>query len=101
MVSKQEDYNKAARLHRIVAMLYIPIAGVLFYGAFKSGSWAAPIVVLFLIGIHFSCSGGLKNNKKWAKVISAIIGVLLLFGFPIGTIVGGGLLFYLFKNAER
>ena len=43
---------------------------------------------LFLaILLHFT-SKGLLKQKKWARIITIILGVLMLFGFPIGTITG-------------
>lgn len=43
--------------------------------------------LLFAILLHFT-SNGLLNHKKWARITTIILGILMLFGFPIGTIVG-------------
>ncbi|WP_428740106.1 hypothetical protein, partial [Sulfurimonas sp.] len=37
--------------------------------------------------LHFT-SKGLLKQKKWARIVTIILGVLMLFGFPVGTIVG-------------
>jgi hypothetical protein len=49
-----------------------------------------PVLCLF----HFAVGHAARRFKSWARVASVIMGVLLLFGFPIGTVVGGLLLYY-------
>lgn len=43
--------------------------------------------LLLAILLHFT-SKGLLNLKKWARVTTIVLGILMLFGFPVGTIVG-------------
>ena len=43
---------------------------------------------LFLaILLHFIAKG-LLMQKKWARVTTIILGIIMLFGFPVGTAVG-------------
>jgi len=43
---------------------------------------------LFLaVLLHFT-SKGLLEQKKWARIVTIVLGILMLFGFPVGTIVG-------------
>jgi len=37
--------------------------------------------------LHFT-SKGLLNQKKWTRITTIILGILMLFGFPVGTAVG-------------
>ena len=48
--------------------------------------------LFFAILLHFT-SKGLLNQKKWARITTIILGILMLFGFPMGTIVGVLLLY--------
>lgn len=43
--------------------------------------------LLFAILLYFT-SNGLMNQKKWARISTVIIGIFMLFGFPIGTVIG-------------
>ena len=43
--------------------------------------------LLFAILLHFT-SKGLLNRKKWARITTIILGILTLFAFPVGTIIG-------------
>ncbi|RLF39790.1 MAG: hypothetical protein DRN21_03130 [Thermoplasmata archaeon] len=79
-------------------------AGALFVagGGFLSGIGGG---VLAAIGAFFIILGliallvayGLWTMKSWARMIAIIIAVLMLFNFPIGTILGIIILWYLFK----
>jgi hypothetical protein len=61
-----------------LAMMSMMLSGKLL-GAFGG---------LFLaILLHFT-SKGLLKQKKWARIVTMILGILMLFGFPIGTIIG-------------
>src|SRR5688572_9379374 len=58
---------------------------------------ASVILLFFLIPLlfHFFVAKGAKQGKSWARRASMVIGILMLFGFPIGTIIG----VYLISNA--
>lgn len=56
-------------------------------------------VIAILIGILYAITGwGLWNLKSWARIVAIILGILSLFNFPIGTIIGIVVLWYLFKT---
>ena len=59
----------------------------------------AIIAAYFIMSLFFLLFGkALKNERAWAtRVAGFIIGVLLLFQFPIGTIIGGYTLWVLSK----
>lgn len=57
------------------------------------------LLLLIGIGILFLYIGNaVKKNKQFGKVIGIIIGVVLLFVFPVGTIPGIFILYYLVKG---
>jgi hypothetical protein len=63
------------------------IAGLLVLSAFSS-------VILLVAG------WGLLKLKRWARVLAMIVAVLMLFAFPIGTVLGALILYYLGSNDE-
>ena len=46
------------------------------------------VLLIFFFLLHYFIGKGAKEKKAWAKVCSVIIAIILLFGFPIGTIIG-------------
>lgn len=60
----------------------------------------------FLIGIVLSAAyvyvgAEMKKHKKWAVVLGWAIGILSLFNFPIGTVLGAVVLIYLYKGRNE
>ena len=50
----------------------------------------APSAIASLISaiLFYITTKGLLLQKQWARIITIILGVLMLFGFPVGTIIG-------------
>jgi hypothetical protein len=48
---------------------------------------------LFLAILLYFTTKGLSEEKKWSRIITMILGVLMVFGFPIGTIIGALLIY--------
>jgi hypothetical protein len=46
------------------------------------------VVMLGFFALHFFIARGAKARQPWARIVSLIIGLLMLFGFPVGTIIG-------------
>ncbi len=59
-------------------------------------SLAAFFVILSLPSI--AAGFGLLKHRSWARVLAIIIGVLNLFGFPIGTAIGVYTLYVLLSD---
>lgn len=95
--TKVEDYHRAARIHRGLAFFYILIVLAFSYMGITSGDWTLSIFFGLLFLIHFSTYSGLMRDRLWAKVLSGILAFALLFGFPIGTILGGFILYYMYR----
>ena len=95
-----ENYQKTVRVHRILSFLYGLIA-LLFVCLLFVGSAKVRLMYVFLFGIfggffalhHFTARAALQR-KPWARIVSIIMGIILLFGFPVGTIIGVLLLLY-------
>lgn len=61
---------------------------LMMLSAVMSGKVIGAIFGLFFAVILFFISKGLMNQKQWARVATLIMGVMMLFGFPVGTIIG-------------
>ena len=86
---------KVFRAHRALSWLYLLIMGL--FGAIvfpqpkvlKDPAFLMPIFILVaLFLVHYLTARGAREAKPWARVSSIVISLLLLIGFPIGTIIG-------------
>lgn len=58
-------------------------------------------IFLFMIGLPAVIAGfGLLARKPWARVLTIVIAIFNLFGFPIGTLLGAYQLWVLAMNEE-
>ncbi len=73
------------------------MSGFFIYGYFVEDIFLKAIVIfqfpaliagLIAAILHYYIAKGLTNYKKWARYITIALGILMLFGFPIGTIFG-------------
>jgi hypothetical protein len=102
-----EKHMKAYRAHRALAIFYAIVLVVVFVAIAVfipgDGSGEVPVVGLaMMVGLfvalfclHWFVGAGARDKKPWARLASIIIGILALFGFPVGTIIG----IYLLVNA--
>ena len=55
-------------------------------------------IIAFVLAIFYIITGwGLWTMKSWARIVAMILAVISLLSFPIGTIIGIIVLWYLFK----
>jgi len=60
------------------------------------------LILAFGLGILFFVTAlGLWGMRDWARWLAVMISILSLFAFPIGTIIGGVTIWYLFKEDVR
>lgn len=60
------------------------------------------VVFLVVIGIAVVIAGwGLLSMKQWARWLALILAIISLFGFPIGTVIGAVIIWYLLKEDVR
>lgn len=91
---------KVARAHRAISWLYALVT-LLFFIVFliseKSATTSAFLLVFLFFGglfvLHHFTAKGAFDKKPWAKYTSRGIAVLMLFGFPVGTLIGIYLLY--------
>jgi lysylphosphatidylglycerol synthetase-like protein (DUF2156 family) len=95
-----EKNIKTYRTHMALAWLYgVVMTAFAFIFAMSADrpSGAFVILLFFLVPLlfHFFIARGARERKSWARRASFGIGVLMLFGFPVGTMIG----VYLLSNA--
>jgi membrane protease YdiL (CAAX protease family) len=115
MAKKLRPYEKAGRVIRLLAcisgisVLVIAAAVIIPLVAkpqqAETGSIVVVVIVLALIAlfVYFQLVLGaaIKQHKEWGRNVGIGYGVILLFGFPIGTIVGAYCLYCLIKGWEQ
>jgi hypothetical protein len=93
-----EKNVKVARAHKMLSWLYqvfavFAILILMFMSKAKGFDLVIELckVSLFagaLYGLHRLVAAGAMDRREWARKTSIAIGVVMLFGFPIGTIIG-------------
>ena len=60
------------------------------------------VIFILLSGFLSVMAGwGLLRLKQWARWLSIILGIFSLFAFPIGTVIGALIIWYLLKEDVR
>jgi hypothetical protein len=67
-----------------------------FIATFILGVIAAIVMMLSLL--YLTVGYGLWTQRQWARTASIALGVVSLFGVPIGTLIGGVTIWYLMKE---
>ncbi len=89
-------------------LLAIPISGVFAeigdpIGEFWVGfGITCGVIWLLITGLALVFSGwGLLRMKQWARWLAFVLAIFSLFGFPIGTVIGALIIWYLLKEDVR
>ncbi len=90
-----EKNEKVARVHRALSWLYAVVAilmiavGILTHAKGMAGFY---VFVLLFMGafflLHRATAAGAMECKPWARTVSLVIAILMLPGFPLGTLIG-------------
>ena len=89
-----ENYFKVARVHLamacLVAFVTVMMGIVLLNDPAARPLALAPLFAMMggIVALHLLLWQGAKKRKAWARVISIIVAIFSLPGFPIGTVVG-------------
>lgn len=94
--------EKLYRFHKILAIAY-GIGTALFVVPLAfSGDHTAPFFFLGIGGppalIHAVAAAGAHRGMRWGRNLSRVVGVFLLFGFPLGTAMG---IYILSKTSDK
>lgn len=89
-------------------LIAIPISGVFSdigdpTGLFWATTGVGCVVVFVAVGgVLAALTGwGLLRMRSWARVLALILGILGLFAFPVGTVIGVLIIWYLLKEDVR
>jgi len=83
------------RLHLGIAAFYLFVFLFIVYAVVTrsssslAGLWILGTIAAVPIGLHVCAARGASRGAGWGKTMSRILGVLLLLGFPVGTVLGG------------
>jgi hypothetical protein len=96
VAKRNEHYRMALRVWGTLACIGGVLIFVLGFVALSRGP--AGWLVLLVGGLQFMAGLGLRNLNKLAWIYAVVNGVLLLFAFPAGTVVGGLMLYYMIRG---
>lgn len=93
----------ASSVHRLIGWMYFLLLAIsAFFLAMSNADRIREYLFLLILAlpaaIHLLAAEGLVRNKSWARPLSIVVGIILLVGFPIGTILGGIILSQMFKK---
>ncbi len=109
MIEVPQGVKISAYIFFAQAALYV-CGLVAFGGSMVLGIGEAEMSELLITGSIVSCiliafaalSGavgyGLLNLKSWARMAAIVLAILSLCSFPIGTILGGVVLYFMFQE---
>jgi len=88
----------------IYLVFVIGIGAAIAFWAFATNqptslfAWVGFLCLVALSVLYLLVGAGIKNYKHWAKVLGAVLSLLSILNFPIGTLLGILTLYYLVKG---
>src|SRR5580765_3592940 len=117
MSEPMKPHVQAGRIIRFLAWLQmiavVGIAAAIIIPVVTGGKGVTSPAQFFLIAILilvvslgiakflFVLGTALKEHKEWARKAGIVLGIIQLFGFPLGTILGAYILWALTKGWNR
>jgi hypothetical protein len=111
--TKKSSSEKVHLIHKVMAWInIILVVLIVLFGIYlkfsndsQSDSWSGAFILatflLFVAIIHLLTAKGIKKGKISARVVSFVIGFLILFYFLIGTFFGALLMYFTTAGWER
>lgn len=93
-----------SRIHLGFAIFYAVVAAVLcvLHLTDSKASLLGVVILLAIFGtpfvLHTIALAGVRSGRLWGRNLSRVLGILLLFAAPIGTILGG---FILLRTSKK
>jgi len=115
MQVETEYTNKAAKIIIVIGWILTVFTSIstlgMLGGAFLSSGTSTDglevgQIILLICGViavslsvgHIVVGKKLRKKKPWARIASILIGIYLVFSFPLGTVFGVLILFYIYKG---
>ncbi len=93
----EDGLRRASRIFYVIAGLSVVATGLLIVVAVMSGRLRLiqPAIYAVFGVVAYLTGKGIENQRPWAKWAGIVLGVLELFNFPVGTVIGIAILIYL------
>lgn len=102
MVEKRKPYQKAGVAFKVLGWILLVCVVIMLFSSVISGSFTPKFLLIIPIPFLFFLLGNaIHNHKKWGRIIGIILGIFYLPGFPILTILGGFILWWLIKGWDE
>ena len=111
MADELKPYVKAGRMIRLFAwIILVAEVGIILALAIPviagRGQFTIKLILLILFSVgsavfQLILGQAIKEHRQWGRTVGIIFGVLWLFGFPIGTLLGGYILWCLIKGWDE
>jgi len=110
MSEQLRPYVKAGRVLRLLAgiqvVFFVAIVAAIIGPMFAQHTTPSPTVYLALLfllipGFYLSVGKAIMEHKEWGRTVGIILGCLMLPGFPLGTLIGGYVLWCLIQGWDR
>ncbi|MBI2449020.1 hypothetical protein HYV49_01865 [Candidatus Pacearchaeota archaeon] len=109
-----ESIVKLIAILHYISAVFLGILGFLmivlssFFWSVVSGLIRIPLAFMIMISLfifafgvfQFFVAGGLLKKESWARTSAIVLGILMLFSFPIGTFIGIITIYFLVFNRE-
>lgn len=96
----ERGLNRASMIFYVIAVLTIIGAALKLLLGLMGTEIFSPLrfgVFCFFAALAFVIGRGIENQKPWAKWLGYVFGVLELFSFPIGTLIGVAIIVYIYR----
>lgn len=103
MGKNHQVMNKSlARIHLGVAIFYglLPVLAksMDLYGMSMTDALMVMAFFAPLLALHAFALTGVRQGRGWGRTLSRVLGVMLIFIFPLGPVVGG---FVLMRTGKK
>jgi thiol:disulfide interchange protein len=97
----------------VCLFLFLPLIVGLAVAGSRSQDDGTAVAVLAVIGLvgggiflllaaaNFAAGWGLWQRREWGRLTAIVLSVIRLINFPVGTIIGGLIIFYLVQPQAR
>lgn len=99
-----DSHTKVFRAHRALAWFYALLGAAIsavvlsgFFGKVGNSVVLIPIIFVIIFSMHYFTARACKTGKPGGRLASIVIACFMLFGFPVGTLIG----IYLLANTWR